>query len=52
MRMPCRRAVLTAVGFDVLLFDYRGYGRSSGRPGEQGTYRDARAALVSRGDHD
>ena len=37
--------VLTAAGFDVLLFDYRGYGSSSGRPGEQGTYRDARAAL-------
>lgn len=37
--------VLTRVGFDVLLFDYRGYGSSSGRPGEQGTYRDARAAL-------
>jgi uncharacterized protein len=39
-------ALLTAVGFDVLLFDYRGYGRSSGRPGEQGTYRDAHAALA------
>jgi fermentation-respiration switch protein FrsA (DUF1100 family) len=39
-------AVLTAVGFDVLLFDYRGYGRSSGRPSEEGTYRDARAALA------
>jgi uncharacterized protein len=38
-------ALLTAAGFDVLLFDYRGYGRSSGRPSEQGTYRDARAAL-------
>ena len=37
-------ALLTAVGFDVVLFDYRGYGRSSGRPSEQGTYRDARAA--------
>jgi pimeloyl-ACP methyl ester carboxylesterase len=37
-------ALLTAVGFDVLLFDYRGYGRSSGRPTEEGTYRDARAA--------
>ncbi len=36
---------LTSVGFDVLLFDYRGYGSSSGRPDEQGTYRDARAAL-------
>ena len=39
-------ALLTAVGFDVLLFDYRGYGRSSGRPNEEGTYRDARAALA------
>jgi pimeloyl-ACP methyl ester carboxylesterase len=38
-------ALLTANGFDVLLFDYRGYGRSSGRPTEEGTYRDARAAL-------
>jgi fermentation-respiration switch protein FrsA (DUF1100 family) len=37
-------ALLTAAGFDVLLFDYRGYGRSSGRPSERGTYRDARAA--------
>ena len=36
--------VLTAAGFDVLLFDYRGYGRSHGTPDEQGTYRDARAA--------
>jgi fermentation-respiration switch protein FrsA (DUF1100 family) len=38
-------ALLTATGFDVLLFDYRGFGRSSGRPSETGTYRDARAAL-------
>lgn len=28
----------------VLLYDYRGYGRSSGSPSEQGTYADARAA--------
>jgi pimeloyl-ACP methyl ester carboxylesterase len=39
-------ALLTAAGFDVLLFDYRGYGRSTGRPSEEGTYRDARAALA------
>jgi pimeloyl-ACP methyl ester carboxylesterase len=39
-------ALLTAAGFDVLLFDYRGYGHSSGRPDEEGTYRDARAALA------
>jgi fermentation-respiration switch protein FrsA (DUF1100 family) len=32
------------LGVDVLLFDYRGYGRSEGRPDEAGTYRDARAA--------
>jgi uncharacterized protein len=37
-------ALLVAAGFDVLAFDYRGYGRSSGRPSEEGTYRDARAA--------
>jgi fermentation-respiration switch protein FrsA (DUF1100 family) len=36
--------LLSTVGFDVLAFDYRGYGRSSGRPDEQGTGRDARAA--------
>jgi fermentation-respiration switch protein FrsA (DUF1100 family) len=32
-----------AVGAQVALFDYRGYGRSSGRPSEVGTYRDAEA---------
>ncbi len=31
-------------GLDVLLFDYRGYGRSEGSPSESGLYRDARAA--------
>jgi uncharacterized protein len=37
-------ALLSAAGFDVFAFDYRGYGRSSGRAGELGTHRDARAA--------
>ncbi len=37
--------LLAAAGFDVLLFDYRGYGRSTGKPSEEGTYRDARAVL-------
>ncbi len=37
-------ALLVGAGFDVLLFDYRGYGRSTGRPSEQGTHVDARAA--------
>ena len=36
--------LLASAGFEVLLFDYRGYGRSSGRPSEEGTCRDARSA--------
>jgi fermentation-respiration switch protein FrsA (DUF1100 family) len=32
------------MGFDVFLFDYRGYGLSTGTPTEEGTYADARAA--------
>jgi uncharacterized protein len=40
-------ALLSATGFDVLLFDYRGYGQSTGKPNEEGTYSDARAALAS-----
>ena len=32
------------LGLSVLIFDYRGYGQSSGKPTEQGTYRDADAA--------
>ncbi len=32
------------LGYSMLIFDYRGYGRSGGAPSEQGTYRDADAA--------
>ena len=32
------------LGYAVLIIDYRGYGRSSGTPSEEGTYRDAEAA--------
>lgn len=32
------------LGLSVLIFDYRGYGQSSGEPDEEGTYRDAEAA--------
>ncbi|NBB93445.1 MAG: alpha/beta fold hydrolase [Gammaproteobacteria bacterium] len=32
------------LGVDVLIIDYRGYGRSSGKPSEAGLYRDADAA--------
>jgi len=37
--------VLLATGVNVFVFDYRGYGRSHGRPSEEGTYRDALAAV-------
>lgn len=43
---------LLETGVNVLLFDYRGYGWSAGRPSEEGTYLDAEAAhawLVARG---
>lgn len=32
------------LGLSVLIFDYRGYGRSEGTPTEKGTYLDAEAA--------
>ena len=32
------------LGLSVLIFDYRGFGRSEGRPSEVGTYLDVRAA--------
>jgi fermentation-respiration switch protein FrsA (DUF1100 family) len=32
-------------GFDVIAVDYRGYGRSTGRPSEAGLYRDVDAAV-------
>ena len=33
-----------ALGLNVMIFDYRGYGDSGGSPGEKGTYLDAEAA--------
>lgn len=50
-RLP-HAAAFHAMGRSVLLYDYRGYGRSEGRPSEEGTYADAEAAfdwLVARG---
>ena len=32
------------IGYSTLLVEYRGYGKSSGRPSEEGMYRDADAA--------
>jgi len=37
-------ALFHHLGLDVFIIDYRGYGRSEGRPSEVGLYRDARAA--------
>jgi hypothetical protein len=36
--------ILHELGLAAFIFDYRGYGNSGGRPGEQGTYLDAAAA--------
>ena len=35
---------LNELGLSVLIFDYRGFGRSEGKPSEAGTYADALAA--------
>lgn len=37
-------AIFHRLGLDILLLDYRGYGRSEGAPSEAGLYRDSRAA--------
>lgn len=34
------------LGAGVFIFDYRGYGKSEGRPGEDGLYADGRAAYA------
>lgn len=36
--------VFHRLGLNVFIIDYRGYGASSGRPSEEGTYQDALAA--------
>jgi len=41
-----RLEALRLLPANVLLLDYRGYGRSEGWPSEGGVYRDARAAYV------
>ena len=43
-RLDRAKLLVNRLGLDILLFDYRGYGRSEGRPSEAGLYRDARAA--------
>ncbi|MEK9863803.1 MAG: alpha/beta hydrolase [Verrucomicrobiota bacterium] len=34
-----------SMGFNILAYDYRGYGTSQGKPTEQGTYEDLRATI-------
>lgn len=45
-RLENLRLLHDAVGPSVLLMDYRGYGRSTGRPSESGLYADGRGALA------
>lgn len=43
-RLEMMRVLHDYVGVSVLVFDYRGYGRSQGKPDEPGVLADARAA--------
>lgn len=46
-------AIFHNMGLNVFIFDYRGYGKSQGSPGEKGLYKDVEAAyqyLISSGD--
>jgi uncharacterized protein len=51
-RLERARLLVDAFKMDVLLVDYRGYGRSTGRPDEEGLYADGEAvydAAAARG---
>lgn len=37
--------LLSEIGFSVLLYDYRGYGKSTGKPDEQGLYTDIESVV-------
>ena len=37
-------SIMNEIGFNILVFDYRGYGKSEGAPSEQGFYSDIQAA--------
>lgn len=43
-RAPLIEVYQRHLGVDCFMFDYRGYGKSQGRPSEEGLYRDSRAA--------
>jgi fermentation-respiration switch protein FrsA (DUF1100 family) len=42
-RLERTKSIVDALGADVALVDYRGYGRSDGRPSERGLYADGGA---------
>ena len=44
-RLPDIHRLHGGLGVNILIFDYRGYGRSSGAPSEGGLYHDAEGAL-------
>ena len=51
-RLERAKGIAEDLGLDVCLVDYRGYGHSSGRPGEEGLYADGEAiweAAAARG---
>ncbi len=37
-------SIVRDLGLNIFIFDYRGYGKSQGRPSEKGLYKDVRAA--------
>jgi fermentation-respiration switch protein FrsA (DUF1100 family) len=45
-RAPLARALVER-GYEVLIFDYRGYGGNEGSPSEEGLALDARAAITA-----
>src|SRR5215831_4318290 len=42
-RLDRSRTLIDALGLDIVLVDYRGYGSSEGRPSERGLYADGEA---------
>ncbi|CAL8106461.1 unnamed protein product [Calicophoron daubneyi] len=44
-RLPFCRLIADKIRCNLLIIDYRGFGKSTGRPTEDGLYEDAKAAL-------
>ncbi len=55
LRLSTAQYMYNYCSFNILLVEYRGYGKSEGRAGEKGFYKDGQAAvsyLLSRSDID